>query len=250
MSKSNPLERAFRILDIVASSGRGMSLVEIVNASKLPQSSTFRLTSNLAESGMLKFDAGTKTYSVGSRASRLSMFISREKSLKAVLVPALEAIAYDTGETSFFVSASENGNQLLEFVVPNRGANIFIHPGFEFPVHATAAGKVIHAFTEGAVFPDSSVPEAYQPNTIVDPKRLVDLYQEIRVCGFAVNDSELDKDVFSVCVPVLIGDLVVGALGVVGPSNRISTNENLEIDVLVGKLKASANEIATFLGPS
>ncbi|MBA4491472.1 IclR family transcriptional regulator [Paracoccus sp. S1E-3] len=246
MSKSNPLDRAFRILDIVASSGREMSLVEIVNAARLPQSSTFRLAANLAESGMLKFDPGTKTYSVGSRARRLSMFISREKSLRVVLVPVLEALAYEAGETSFYVSASENGNQLLEFVVPNKGANAFIHPGFEFPVHATAAGKVIQAFSEDpAPRPDAHL-QAYQPHTIVDPKRLSQLYAEIRKSGFAINDSELDKDVFSVCVPVLIGNLVAGALGLVGPSSRIGA-EKPEVDLLVEKLQASAAEIATLV---
>lgn len=243
MSKSNPLERAFKILDIVASSGREMSLVEIVNASKLPQSSTFRLAANLTESGMLKFDAGTKTYSVGSRASRLSMFISREKTLKAILVPVLESLAQETGETSFFVSASANGNKLLEFSVPNRGPNIFIHPGFEFPPHATAAGKVIQAFSESSKIPDGTKLVAYQSKTIVEPKRLIELYQEIEKCGYAVNDSELDDDVFSICVPVMIGNLVTGALGLVGPSNRMFGRQNLQVDDLVRKLKASAIEI-------
>lgn len=247
MSKSNPLERAFKILDIVASTGREMSLIEIVKASKLPQSSTFRLASNLAESGMLSFDTGTKTYSIGSRANRLSMFISREKSLKAILIPALEALAHDTGETSFFVSASENGNKLLEFVVPKRGASIFIHPGFEFPMHATAAGKVIQAFSEDSEIPGDIELKAYQPNTIVDPERLSALFREVRQCGYAINDSELDKDVYSVCVPVLIGDLVAGALGLVGPTNRMFENDEHNVGQLTIELKKAALEISTLL---
>ncbi|MBL4757478.1 MAG: IclR family transcriptional regulator [Rhizobiales bacterium] len=247
MSKSNPLERAFKILDIVASSGRDMPLIEIVNASKLPQSSTFRLASNLAESGMLNFDAGTKTYSIGSRANRLSMFISREKSLKAILIPALEALAHNTGETSFFVSASENGGKLMEFAVPQRGANIFIHPGFEFPMHATAAGKVIQAFSEDSAVPEGIELKVYQPNTIVDPERLTALFREVRHCGYAINDSELDKDVFSVCVPVLIGELVAGALGLVGPTSRMFENDKHDVDQLTDKLKVSAAEISTLL---
>lgn len=247
MSKSNPLERAFKILDIVASSDREMSLIEIVNASKLPQSSTFRLASNLVESGMLSFDSGTKTYSVGSRANRLSMFISHEKSLKAILGPVLETLAHDTGETGFFVSASDNGNKLLDYSVPQRGANIFIHPGFEFPMNATAAGKVIQAFSQNTEIPQDVELKSYQPNTVVDRERLAVVFQEVRLSGYAINDSELDKDVFSVCVPVPIGNLVTGALGIVGPTNRMFENDEHDVCQLINRLKKAAVEISTLL---
>lgn len=196
---------------------------------------------------MLQFDAGTKTYSNSALATRLEMFILHEKSLKAVLVPELEALARESRETSFFVSASENGNRLLEFIVPQQGANIFIHPGFEFPIHATAAGKVIQAFSANGQIPDDIELEAFQPKTVVDPTRLDAMYEEIREQGYAINDSELDPDVFSICVPVKIGELVTGALGIVGPSSRMFENNSHSIETLSTTLKKSAAEISTLL---
>lgn len=252
MSKSNPLERAFKLVDIVASAGREMPLIEVVQTSGLPQSSTFRLLSNLVESGMLNFDAGNKTYSVGRRAVRLSLFISGQASLKEALAPTLEVVAHQTKETCFFVAATETGNRLLDFSIPKSGANVFIHPGYEFPVHATAAGKVIHAFSADEIedVPDISELVQFQPRTIIDPEELRVVLRKVRERGYAVNDSELDEDVYSICVPIFYRSSLAGALGIVGPRSRILTDDTDRISPIVSMLIGAANEVSALISNS
>ncbi|MDJ1007855.1 MAG: IclR family transcriptional regulator [Paracoccaceae bacterium] len=248
MSKSNPLERAFKLVDIVASAGREISLIEVVQTSGLPQSSTFRLLSNLVESGMVSFDAGNKTYTAGPRAVRLSLFISGQASLKEALAPTLKTLASRTKETCFFVAATETGNRLLDFALPNSGTSIFIHPGFEFPAHATAAGKVNHAFSSDAVLdlPENLQLPKYQPRTVTDKQELREMFREIRADGFAENESELDDDVYSICVPVFYRNSLAGALGIVGPSSRMLTNSDRSAE-LISTLKDAAAEVSTLV---
>ncbi|MEO0382663.1 MAG: IclR family transcriptional regulator [Pseudomonadota bacterium] len=249
MPKSNPLDRAFKVLDIVASSNREVTLVEVVQISGLPQSSTFRLLTHLVESGMLRFDKGNKSYGVGARANRLSLFISGRRTLEAAVVPVLEMVARESGETAFFVTASEHGNRLLDFVVPELGATSFIHPGFEFPIHATAAGKVIHAFAsdQNIDVPDDYDLSAFQPGTITDRDRLRETFLKVRSDGYAINDSELDDDVFSACVPVFFKDTLAGALGVVGPKARMQKAGSVGLTEMVRLLSTNASEISSLL---
>lgn len=246
MSKSNPLERAFTLLDIVVSSGRNLSLNEIVQISNLPQSSTFRLLSNLVESRMLSFDSGNKTYSAGPRVERLGLFVTGQSSLKDVCKPALDHLAESTNETSFFVTASQHGNTLLDYTVPKTGANTYIHPGTEFPLHATAAGKVIHAFSTDAphALPASYALTAYRTETQTDLKALQDLFVEIHRQGYAINDGELDQDVYSICVPVFLRNTLAGALGVVGPKSRMLRNGLISSPDLANSLRQAADEIS------
>jgi DNA-binding IclR family transcriptional regulator len=223
MSKSDPLERAFRLIEIVASAGREMSLSEIVEVSRLPQSSAFRICGNLVESGMLAANPVNKTYSVGSRALRLSHFLRGRATLEEAIGPLLQSIALRFEETSFFVQKGQGRNSLLRYVVPEVGARSFIHPGFEFPAHATAAGKLIFAFgREGWEDALREPLERYQDATITDPSRLAAIFEAVRRQGFSENEGELDAGVYSACAPIFLKKSLIGAIGVVAPASRIS----------------------------
>lgn len=249
MSKSNPLERAFQIIDIVASVGRPIPLVEIVQRSGLPQSSVFRLASNLIESGMLSFSEQTKTYAPGSRALRLSLILTGKTRLEDLVRPVLQAISDATEETSFFVLRATEGNRLLRYHIPEIGARSFIHPGFSFPTHATAAGKVIGAFTasNAAMGAGNGELEAFQPATVTDPAKVAAMLQAVREKGYAVNDSELDKDVFSVCAPVFFGSELAGAVGFVGPRDRLVSEAADELDQMIASLVDEAAKLSQLL---
>jgi len=200
-----------------------MSLVEIVQRSGLPQSSTYRLASNLVETGMLTFDAQSKTYAAGSRAHRLSLLLGGADRIEELLEPALDSIAAAVEETSFFVLAAHGGPQLVRYKVPEIGARTFVHPGFTYPLHATATGKVIAAFGDEDLreLLANAPLEQFQPETLTDRRKLLALLTDIKAKGYAVNDGELDRDVFSVAAPVFHRGHLAGALGFVGPTSRV-----------------------------
>lgn len=247
MAKSNPLERAFQVLDAVAAAGREMSLVDIVNAVGLPQSTTFRLTSSLVESGMLAFDHSRKLYSTGSRSHRFAFFLRGHHEISNIVLPALELLSRLAGETAFFVRRGRGGLRLLRYVVPEIGAQSFIHPGFEFPAHATAAGKAISAFldAESLQSPADQLTK-YQDATVTDQSELAQLLSQVRANGYATNSSELDLGVFSMAAPVLLKGMPVGALGIVGPAARLEHHPSYA--PILAELIAQANSLSHLIG--
>lgn len=221
MSRSDPLDRAFRILDVVACAGREMPLIDIVTACRLPQSTVFRLAAHLVDSGMLAFDETRKVYGPGPRCRRLGLFLRGRGTLRDIVDPGLADVARRFEETAFCVTAAADGNRLLHHAVPEVGGRAFVHPGFEFPAHATAAGKVIQAFSGTPDPLGGDLPKKYQPATVTDPDVLERVYADIRGAGYALNDSEYDPGVFSMAAPVRLGPETVAALGVVGPRDRM-----------------------------
>lgn len=247
MSKSNPLDRAFHLLDIMACAGREMSLIEIVKASGLPQSSAFRLASNLVESGMLSFDTKSKTYGLGPRARRLGLFLKGAKALEDIVLPSLTRLATTCSETAFFAVRGEDSIRLVSFVVPEVSARAFIHPGFDFPIHASAAGKVIHAFagSRGISLADQTDLRKFQEVTVTDPKILESVFEEIRSRGYSVNDGELDFGIFAMAAPVFSAGDILGALAVVGPRERMVENSCAE--AISNELVIRAAELSALL---
>lgn len=247
MAGSNPLERALQVLDVVAAADREMSLVEIVNAVGLPQSTTFRLTANLTDSGMLAFDPDRKLYRTGARVHRLAFFLRGRAEISAIVLPALETLAAQAGETAFFVRRGRGGVRLLRYVVPEVGAQAFIHPGFDFPAHATAAGKAIAAYLP----PQDAAPEAggyrkFQEATVTDPAEVARRLAAVRAQGFATNRSELDPGVYSVAAPVFFRELPIGAIGLVGPEGRLAGHPGH--DALVEELLSQTRRLSRLIG--
>lgn len=245
---SNPLERAFKILDIVASANREVALIEIVQASELPQSSAFRLAASLVETGMLSFNPRNKTYRAGGRVRRLALFTVGQEKLSEVVRPSLESISQKVEETAFFASKTAEGIRLFDYLVPEIGAQAFIHPGFTFPIHATAAGKVIAAFSSEEERALESGPyERYQDKTITDRNALLKYLKQVKKQGFSTNDSELDTGVFSACAPVYFAGEIAGALGFVGPRERLAIAKSDEMPNLLKSLLEEARHLSALI---
>ena len=246
---SNPLARAFTVLDIVVSADREIALVEIVQASGLPQSSVFRLAGNLVDTGMLSFNARNKTYRAGARVHRLSLFAVGQRKFADAVRPSLEVVGRATEETAFFVLRGAEGDRLFDYYVPELGARAFVHPGFTFPIHATAAGKVIAAFSRidvVASLADVRL-EKYQDATVTDSQQLSGILESVRERGYATNDSELDPDVFSACAPVYFAGEIAGALGFVGPRERVVNGKGAKLAEMLSTLKEEAAHLSALM---
>jgi DNA-binding IclR family transcriptional regulator len=246
---SNPLDRAFTIIEIVAAANREMALIEIVQSSGLPQSSVHRLTANLVDSGMLAFDARNKTYRAGARVRRLSLLSVGQKRFEEVVRPSLEVISRATQETAFFVSRGADDLRLFDYLVPELGARAFIHPGFSFPIHATAAGKVLAAFSKENIktLLANKPLERYQDATVTDAISLKKLLARVKKQGFATNDSELDPGVYSACAPVFFAGEIAGALGFVGPRERLAIAKQAQLPAILTSLKKEAAHLSALM---
>ncbi len=224
MTSSNPVRRIASIIDAVAASRDGMTLVEIVAAVELPVSTTYRTVNILIDIGYLKMDPATKVYTIGERLKRVLLLTLGTGSLEELARPSLVELAEAFRETAYLVQLTSSGLRLIDFYLPTQGSRTLVHPGFDFPIHATAAGKVIFAFQSKGVIESELAKglERFMPNTIVNKKTIRTELGRIRKQGFAVNNCELDPGVYAVAAPLVLGDdTVFGALAIAGIGDRL-----------------------------
>ncbi len=224
MVSSNPVRRISSIVDAIAASRNGVSLAEIASAVDLPPSTTHRTINILMDVGYLKMEPATKTYTIGDRLKRVLLLTLGTGSLEELARPVLVELAEYFTETAFLVQLTGSGLQLMDFYLPTHGSRTLVHPGFAFPMHATAAGKVIYAFQPKEVIEAelAKKPQRFMPNTMVGKKAIRGELRRVRKQGYAVNDVELDPGVYAVAAPLALApDTVVGALAITGIRDRL-----------------------------
>ncbi len=224
MTSSKPVRRMTLIVDVIASSRGGMTLIDIARAVKLPPSTTHRTLNILMDVGYLNLDPVTKTYKIGERLKRVLLLTQGTGSLEELAQPVLVELGEEFMETAYVVQMTSSGIQLIDFYLSTQGSRTLVHPGFEFPMHATAVGKAIFAFQSDEVIELELAKkiEKFMPGTIVGKKAIIKELHRTRERGYAINDAELDPGIYAVAAPVKLGEeSVFGALAIVGLRERL-----------------------------
>lgn len=141
-----------------------------------------------------------------------------------LVMPYLEKIAEETGESAWFV-VEEDG--LAVYVAKARGevgVETANRVGRRSLLHYHAGGKAILAHLSRerveAIVDQHGLPGLTE-NTITDLPTLFEALEAIREQGYAQNDNEEIVGTRSVAAPILVEDRVLGAISVGGPANRL-----------------------------
>lgn len=198
------VDRAFSILAVFNIDQESLSLAEIARRTGLYKSTILRLITSLEKAGFVR-RLSDGQYAVGPEPLRLSQLYQASFRLRDVILPLLESITEESGETSSFY-VYENGSRVVLFrVEPKRAVRASVLEGARFPLHAGASGKVLRAFSR-------------QGDAILTQER-----ERCWACSF----GERDPDTTAVSVPVFaMGGELKGALTLSGPSDRL-LNEHI-----------------------
>lgn len=114
------------------------------------------------------------------------------------------------------------------------------HPiGSLAPLHCTALGKAFLAFGDAR---ETGALEPFTPKTITRPQALVAEIETTRRRGYAVDDEEFSPGIRCAAVPIYAapGDMIA-AIGVSGPSARVSLDRLGELGTLIGERAAATS---------
>lgn len=246
-SSGNALERTsvariFRSLELLAEAPQ--TPVALAQALQIDRSTALRLLRQLEATGYVARDEVTKRYvAVGARFLRLVSAAPDHADLSELVDPVLRTIRTQHGEASLLA-------------VPARGSMIYaaFFPSFQLlsvreqlgavrPMHSSAVGKAYLSALDEAAFEEELNRLTFEGGTIHAPRDRSTLYKQIlaaRQLGYAVDRDETSLGVSCVAVPLWIGDSLMGAIGVTGPSTRLSMSL---IDVIGPELGGAALDL-------
>ena len=219
LDSSSSLDRAIDLLFHLHDCDGPQGVTAIGQALGLPKSSVHRLASGLVDRTLLERDEGGRLRP-GPGLIALGLGSLAREPVVALARPVLEAEADALGETTFLVSARAGRLVVLDKVEGQGFLRAAPTVGEEVPAHATAVGKLFHAFAPDALGPmDDASP--FTDRTLSDASFSAAV-DTARRDAFAENHGEWVVGLSVIAAPVFAADgRLAAAFAVAGTSERI-----------------------------
>jgi DNA-binding IclR family transcriptional regulator len=228
-TNGSPIERTsvariFRCLELLAEAPQ--TPLGVSQALGIDRSTALRLLRQLEATGYVARDDITKRYvAVGARFLRLVSATPDHADLSELVDPVLRSVRAQHGEASLLAVPARGSMVYAAFFPSHQLLTVREQLGAIRPMYCSAVGK---AYLSG--LDDSSIEEelnrlTFEGGTAHAPSDRATLYKQVvlaRQFGYAVDRDETSVGVSCVAAPVWIGASLIGAIGVTGPSTRLT----------------------------
>jgi IclR family acetate operon transcriptional repressor len=209
--------RSLAILDVLAAE-RELGTNEIARRTGAVASTVSRQLATLVDAKLVEHVAENGRYRLGIRLVELANAVLARLDVRAIARPHLVALVDATGETATLSVPSEPDAVTIDFVAAPRYVRGVTELGRPSIAHATAAGKVMLAFTGRRLRPPLT---AYTSRTITDLEALAEELARIRRRGWADAYEERERELNAIAAPVWSsGAEVAGIIALQGPIPR------------------------------
>ncbi|HPE58700.1 MAG TPA: IclR family transcriptional regulator [Thiolinea sp.] len=225
------VDKAFKLLSLFSVEAPEIGLSELARRAGFDKAATRRFLVALQKHQLIEQNPDTKQYRLGPGLLHLAKIREATFPLESILQTALNRLTEGTGETAHAALLVHDVLTTLAIVFPQRANRVHLNLGEKLPLHATASGQVLLAFSptdrlEG-VPPELS---AYTAHTITDRQQLTNSLQQIRQQGFARVSNTYEDEVTGIAVPFFDSHaLPQGTLAVATPSARMNAKLELQI---------------------
>jgi DNA-binding IclR family transcriptional regulator len=252
MADRQAVKSANRVLDLfelLGRWGRELSHTEIAAALKIPKSSLSQLLPNLVDRGYVEFVAETKGYRLGAKLTSLVGRRAEAKNLQDLAMPALQAIAAETSESSAFNVLHGDFSKVTATINSQQRLVSHMRTGDLAPLYATSGGKAILAFLSTPMLDDYIKRVKFEnitKNTVRSATELKSELDTIRRDKIAYAFEEFTPGIVGIAVPILSQDsMPLGSLNVAMPAVRYN---NRVRDRAVQILRQSVDALRQQLG--
>lgn len=220
------LERTFGILEMFTESNPEWRTTDIARSVDLPVPTVHRILAALTRLGYLSQQEDTKRFRLGLAALTLGERARAVADLRPVAIGPMRQLVAATGETALLtvLTPKRDRGVCLERVETSEPLRLSVQPGHQLPLHAGASQKALLAF-----MPDEEIDslisqrlERFCRSTITTTAAMRRELDIIRNRGWAGSYEETNVGVWGVAVPLLSSSDVVCAIGIAGPSARLS----------------------------
>jgi IclR family KDG regulon transcriptional repressor len=213
------VDNALSVLESFCDKGEEINLIGISDKLHMNKSMVFRLLSTFERRGYIQKTDQKGHYRLGLTAYEMGRRFLRGLDLVNTIKPILTDIASLTNEAAYLVVREGSSILLLDMVDTALPVRIMPLVGNCYPLHLTAAGKVIQAFSKRG-----------RSGRIKAADR--EEFQGIRKVGFCADQGAFGEGIASVAVPMIeLEGALPASLCVLAPDFRL-TEARIQEEIL------------------
>jgi DNA-binding IclR family transcriptional regulator len=240
------IERSSAVLRLLAAGPGRLRVKEIADALDLPKSTAHSILRTLEHVGFVEQDPRTARYRLGRGLLDLGSAGMDANELRGRALNWADALAARSGEEVRLGVLDDDRVLVVHHVFRPDDSAQSLDTGVRLPPHATALGKVLLAYSAPA---EESVVAAgldpYTRLTLIDRRELADALAETRARGWGLSVEEWRPGLAGIAAPVRTsGGLVVGAVGIAGPVERLTDTRRHARPALIEHVVAAARSIS------
>lgn len=243
------VDHAIDVLESMADAGRPVGVTEIARRVGLSKASVHHLLATLEARRFVMRQPDTPLYKLSWALYELGSNVVRDVDLSRIARPYLDKLAVQTSESVLLGILDGDSVLYLDRGEAPAGFQMRADSGRRGPLHSTATGKILLAFTHNGTLVDETLRKPLQrltKTTITSPSVLRSELAQARLQGYATCWQEGEVGLSSVAVPLHdYRGLVVAALTVAGPATRLTTRT---LHDHLGPLQSVARRIEAHLG--
>ncbi|KOV64624.1 IclR family transcriptional regulator [Streptomyces sp. MMG1121] len=243
------IERAAAILRLLAGGPRRLGLGEVAASLGLAKGTAHGILRTLQHVDFVEQDAATGKYQLGAALLHLGTSYLDVNELRSRSLNWADALAARSGEAVRLGTPLEGSVLIVHHVFRPDDTFQTLDVGSLLPLHASSLGKVLLAYGTATIEPARTGLEAYTRHTLVDREQLARALAEVRELGWAAEIQEMSMGDAGLAAPIRgHGGLVVGAVGLSGPVERICDSQGRPRPSLITLIREAARAISRDLG--
>lgn len=209
--------RSIAILDALAEGGT-LGTNELARRVGMSASTVSRQLGTLVDAELVEYVETTGEYRLGLRLVRLGNAVLQRLDVRDAARPYLQELVATVGETATLSVPGDHDAITVDFVPTDHYVQGVTRLGRPSIGHATAAGKIVLAFTDRTA---ATPLLAYTDRTITDPAELERELARVRRRGWADAYEEREPELNAIAAPVWDStESLAGIVALQGPIPR------------------------------
>lgn len=241
--------KALTLLDYFSRSRPEIGLSEFARLSGASKATVYRLLSDLQQAGFVEQTGTGRAYRLGPAFVRLASLREAAVPTREVAMGVLRRLSDATWETAHLSLLQGDTLTTLAHTYSSRhGTRVIIDDSEELPLHGTASGLAILAFSAPETVERTLTRpmQAFTDDTPTDPDTIRARLGRIRETGLAHSVGGFEADVHGVAVPLFnAASDCIGAVAVAAPVARMTDALRATIE---NELMQAAREIVELWG--
>lgn len=244
------IERAAAILRLLARGSGRLGVGEIATSLGLAKGTTHGILRTLQRVGFVEQDKSSGKYQLGATLLHLGTSYLDVNELRSRAINWADALASRSGEAVRIGTPLDGKVLVVHHVFRPDDSLQSMDVGALLPLHATALGKVLLAYSADVA--DCLTQPEFAPftrRTLTTSAALVRAVAQVREQGWADEVEEVSAGQASIAAPIRgYGGLVVGAISIAGAVDRLCDGGVVPKPPMVTYVRDAARAISRDLG--